>query len=152
MNLTIHSTMIELSFHRCNFVLEILDKEEPGARVWQKLMSKLQPKRSFFKKSVYLPASLHNFHTYSIIYFSDPIIKISWEKFGLSRLVEFLPQTFHAPRRPFKMEFLSIIHAINIPNCWHEALILHLVSENELLKPNQFHYLQLPRLLPCNCS
>ena len=63
------------------------------------------PKLSFFKNSVYLPAFLHNFRTYTIIYFSDPVIKISWEKFGLSRFVEFLPQTLHAPLRPFKMEF-----------------------------------------------
>ena len=55
------------------------------------------PKWLFFKKSVYLPAFLHNFHTYTIIYFSDPIIKISWEKLGSSGFVEFLPQTFHAP-------------------------------------------------------
>ena len=34
---------------------------------------------------------------------------------------------------------LSIIHAINKTSCWQEALILYLVSENELLKPNQFH-------------
>ena len=48
-------------------------------------------------------------------------------------------------------EILSIIHAINKPNCWHKALILYLVSENGLLKPNQFHCLELPRLLPYNC-
>ena len=62
------------------------------------------PKWPFFKKSVYLPAFLHNFHTFTITYFSDPKIKISWEKFGSSRFVEFLPRTFHAPLRPFTME------------------------------------------------
>ena len=50
MNLTMNSTMIELSFCICNFVLEVLDREVPGARVWQKLMSKLQPKIAFFQK------------------------------------------------------------------------------------------------------
>ena len=50
MNLTMTSTIIELSFHICNFVLEVLDREEPGARVWQKLMSKLQPKIANFQK------------------------------------------------------------------------------------------------------
>jgi len=73
MNLAMNSTIIELSVHTCNFVLEVLDREEPGARVMQKLMAKLQ----FFKKSLYLPAFLHNFRTYTFIYFSDPVIKIS---------------------------------------------------------------------------
>ena len=50
MNLTMHSTIIELSFHTCNFALKVLDKAEPGARVWQKLMSKLQPKMATFQK------------------------------------------------------------------------------------------------------
>ena len=50
MNLTMHSTVIELSFHTCNFSLKVLDKEEPGARVRQKLMSKLQPKMAIFQK------------------------------------------------------------------------------------------------------
>ena len=49
MNLTMHSTIIELSFYTCNFALKVLDKAEPGARVWQKLMSKLQPKMAFFQ-------------------------------------------------------------------------------------------------------
>ena len=49
MNLTMHSTIIELSFHTCNFSFKVLDKEEPGARVWQKLMSKLQPKMALFQ-------------------------------------------------------------------------------------------------------
>ena len=53
MNLTMHSTIIELSFHTCNFSLKVLDKEEPGARVWQKLMSKLQTKMAIFR--IYLP-------------------------------------------------------------------------------------------------
>ena len=50
MNLTMNSTVIEFSFHACNFVLKVLDREEPGARVWQKLMSKLQPKIAIFQK------------------------------------------------------------------------------------------------------
>ena len=50
MNLTINSTIIEFSFHACNFVLRVLDKEEPGARFWQKLMSKLQPEIAIFQK------------------------------------------------------------------------------------------------------
>ena len=78
MNLIMGSTIIELSIHACNFVLKALDREGPGARVWPRLMSKLVPKIAIFKKqSVYLPAVLHNFHSYTIIYLSDPIIKIS---------------------------------------------------------------------------
>ena len=30
MNLTMNSTIIELSFHVCNYVLKVLDREEPG--------------------------------------------------------------------------------------------------------------------------
>ena len=33
----------------CNFVLEVLDREEPGARVWPKLMLKSQPKIAVFQ-------------------------------------------------------------------------------------------------------
>ena len=33
MNLTMHSTIIELSFHTCKFSLKVLDKAKPGARV-----------------------------------------------------------------------------------------------------------------------
>ena len=51
MNLTIKSTIIELSFHTCNFVLEVLGREEPGARILPKLMSKLQPKVAIFQKN-----------------------------------------------------------------------------------------------------
>ena len=34
---------MELSVHACNFVLKLLDREEPGANVWTKSMLKLQP-------------------------------------------------------------------------------------------------------------
>ena len=71
------STITELSFHTCNFVLEVLGREEQGARVWQKLMSKLQPKIAIFQNISVSTAFLHNFRTYAIIYLSDPIIKIS---------------------------------------------------------------------------
>ena len=50
MNLNMNSTIIEFSFQACNFVLKVLDREEPGARVWQKLMSKLQPKIAIFQE------------------------------------------------------------------------------------------------------
>ena len=50
MNLTINITIIELSFHACNFALRILDREEPGARVKPKSMSKLQLKIAIFQK------------------------------------------------------------------------------------------------------
>ena len=50
MNLTMNIAIIERSFHACNFVLKVLDREEPGARVWPKLMSKLQPKIAIFLK------------------------------------------------------------------------------------------------------
>ena len=50
MNLIMNSTIIGRSFHTCNFILEVLDREEVEARVWQKLMSKLQPKIAIFQK------------------------------------------------------------------------------------------------------
>ena len=55
-----NSTIIEFSFHACNFVLKVLDREEPGARFWQKLMSKLQPKIAIFQKNqcMYLPSCI----------------------------------------------------------------------------------------------
>ena len=54
MSLTMNSTIIELSVHACNFVLKVLDKEDPGARVWPKLMSTLQPKIAIFFKVQYI--------------------------------------------------------------------------------------------------
>ena len=54
MNLTMNSTIIELSVHACNFFLKVLDRDEPGARVWPKLMLKLQPKIAIFLKFHYI--------------------------------------------------------------------------------------------------
>ena len=54
MSLTMNSTIIELSVRGCNFVLKVLDKEDPGARVWPKLMSTLQPKIAIFLKVQYI--------------------------------------------------------------------------------------------------
>ena len=34
MNLTMNSTVIELSVHACNFVHKVMHREEIGARVW----------------------------------------------------------------------------------------------------------------------
>ena len=53
MNLTMNSTIIELSVHACNFVLKTLQREEPEARVWLKLILKLQPKIAIFSKFHY---------------------------------------------------------------------------------------------------
>ena len=50
MNVTMDSTIIKLSVHACNFVLKVLDGEEPGARFWPKLMSKFQ--------YIYLPSCI----------------------------------------------------------------------------------------------
>ena len=58
MNLTMNITIIELSFHACNFALKVLDREEPGARVWPKLMSKLQLKIVIFQKISDLPSCI----------------------------------------------------------------------------------------------
>ena len=60
MNLTMKSTITELSFHTCNVVLLVLGREEPGARVLPKLMSKLQPKIAIFSKNQcnYLPSCI----------------------------------------------------------------------------------------------
>ena len=49
MNLAMDFTTTELSVHACNSILKELDKEKPGARVWPKLMSKLQPKIAIFQ-------------------------------------------------------------------------------------------------------
>ena len=49
MTLTMNFTITELSVHACNFVLKVLDREEPGSRVWAKLMLKLQPKIAIFQ-------------------------------------------------------------------------------------------------------
>ena len=49
MNLTMNSTITELSVHACNFVLKVLHREEPEARVWPKFMLKLQPKIAIFQ-------------------------------------------------------------------------------------------------------
>ena len=54
------------------------------------------------------------------------------------------------PSKAMQNGILSLIQAINKPNCWQEALILYLVSENELSKPNQFHCLEIHRFLPLN--
>ena len=43
MNLT-----MKLSVYACNFVLKVLYREEPGARVWSKLMLKIMPKIAIF--------------------------------------------------------------------------------------------------------
>ena len=75
MNLTMNISIIELSFHACNFAFKVLDREEPGARFWLDFGQNYNLKLPFFKKSVYLPAFLHNIRTYTIIYFIDPIIK-----------------------------------------------------------------------------
>ena len=45
---------------------------------------------------------------------------------------------------------LGIIQVINKPNCFQEALIVYLVNENELSKPNQFRCLEIHRFLPLN--
>ena len=47
-------TIIELSVHACNFVVEVLHREEPGARVWPKLMLKLQPQIAIFQNFIIL--------------------------------------------------------------------------------------------------
>ena len=47
-----HPTIIELSVNACNFVVEVLHREEPGARVWPKLMLKLHPKIAIFQNFI----------------------------------------------------------------------------------------------------
>ena len=143
MNLTMNSTIIELSVYAWNFVLKVLHREEPGARVWPKLMLKLQPNIAIFQNfSIF---TLHNFQTRTTVYFRHPIIKISWEKFGLLWFIEFLEQTLHAPLRRCKMNF-EHNSGHKQTKLLQEALILYLVSENELSKRNQFRCLEIPRL------
>ena len=52
------------------------------------------------------------------------------------------------PSKAMQNGNLGIIQAINKPNCSQEALIVLLVSTNELSKPNQFRCLEIHRLLP----
>ena len=56
------------------------------------------------------------------------------------------------PSKTMQNGILSLIQATNKPNCWQEALILYLVSENELPEPNQFRCLEIHRFLPQNWS
>ena len=56
------------------------------------------------------------------------------------------------PSKAMQNGILSIIQAINKPNCWQEALIVYLVSENELSMPNQFRCLEIHRFFPLNWS
>ena len=123
-------------------------REEPGARLWSKLMLKLQPKIA--KISLYSPAFSHNFDTYSTVYFSHPITKI--RKIWLIMVYWMFGTKTSCPSKAMQNGILSIIQAINKPNCWQEALILYLVSENELSKPNQFRCLEIHRFLPLNWS
>ena len=80
-----------------------------------------------------------------------PIIKISWEKFGLLWFIVFLTYT-SCSSKAVQNGILSIIQDINKPNCWKEALIMYLVSDNELSKPNQFRCWEIHRFLPLNWS
>ena len=78
MSLNMNSTITELSVHACNFVVEVLHREEPGASVWPKLMLTFHPKIAIFQNFIVLTALLHSFHTYKNVYFSHPINKISY--------------------------------------------------------------------------
>ena len=77
MHLTMNSTIIELSMNACNFVHKVLHREEPGARVWPKLMLKLQPKIAIFQNFSIFTCLLAYFHIYTTVYFVHPVIKIS---------------------------------------------------------------------------
>ena len=57
MNLTMNCPIIELSVYACNFAVKVLHREEPGARVWSKLMLKLQPKIVIFQN--FAKSSIH---------------------------------------------------------------------------------------------
>ena len=50
MNLMINTTITEFLVHTCKFVVMVLDREKAEARVWPKLMSKLQPQIPIFQK------------------------------------------------------------------------------------------------------
>ena len=70
-----NSTTTEFLVHACNFVLKVLDRQEP--RALAKIGVKITTQNChFFKISVYSPAFLHNVHTYTTtVYFSYPVIK-----------------------------------------------------------------------------
>ena len=153
MNQTMDSTIVEFLLHKNNFVLTWLDREEPGVKRKVKFEIKITTQNCrFSKKPLYSPAFLHNFRTKSNFHFSDPFIKLNWEKFGSLRFVSFFGTNSPCPSMAKQNGILSIIHAINRPDSWHKAFILYSVSENETLKPNQCHYLEIPRLVAYKCS
>ena len=115
MNLTMNSTIIELSVHACNFVVEVLHREEPGARVWPKLMLKLHPKIAIFQNFIIftcLLGLLPKMFT-SVTQLRKSVVK----KLAYYGLVNFRTNT-SCPSKAMQNVILSIIHhMINTPNC-----------------------------------
>ena len=54
MNLTMNSTITELSVYAWKFVLKVLHREEPGARVWPKIDAKITTQNSHFLNFQYV--------------------------------------------------------------------------------------------------
>ena len=123
MNLTINSTIIQLSVHACNFVLKLLHREEPGARVWPKLDVKITTPNSHFSK-------FHYIHLPSCIT-SIPIplftlvtqLSNQLRKIWLIMVYWIFGTNTSCPSNLMQNGILSLIQAINKPNCWQEALL-----------------------------
>ena len=73
MNLTMNSTTTELLVRACNFVLKVLDRGELGALA--KIDVKITTQIAFFQNFSIFTCLLANFHTYTTVYFSHPVIK-----------------------------------------------------------------------------
>ena len=103
-----NSTITALSVHACNFVLKILDREEPRARVWPKINDvKITTKNCHFSKLqyIYLPSCIASIPIplFAIVTQSSKSV----EKNSACWFTEFLEQTLHVPLRRCKMEFLA---------------------------------------------
>ena len=143
-----NSTITELSVHACNFVLKILDREEPKARVWPKMMSKLQDKIAIFQNfSIFtcLLALLTYLYHYLL---QSPNYQNQLRKIRLIGLLNFWNKHFMSLSGDAKQNFSD--------NSLHKQTKLstrspYSVFVKELLKPNQFCCLEIPQFLPYNC-
>ena len=100
-----------------------------------------------FLTNIIFAITIYVIQSYKNVYFSHPLTK-SVVKIWLIMVQCIFGTNTSCPFKVVQNGILSIIHTINKPNCWQEALILYLVSENELSKPNQFHCLEIHWLLP----
>ena len=106
MNLTMNITIIELSFHACNFALKVLDREEPGARVKAKINVKITTQNCHFSKNqcIYLPSCITSVPK-PLFTLVTQLSKSVEKNLAYHGLLNFFSQTLHASIRSCKMEF-----------------------------------------------